>query len=81
MAQPRTNSSPVGGWSIFKGQCSEPRAIEVGPAGHLASLSVGACLNLPASSWHLLQKWVVPKQKKTAREQQYLHLYSTNSAP
>ena len=81
MAQPRTNSSPVGGCFIFKGHCSASRSIEVGPAGHLASLLVGMCFNLPASSWHLLQKWVVPKQKKTAREQQYLHLYSTNSAP
>ena len=81
MAQPRTNSSPVGGWSSFKGHCSPPKAIDVGPAGHFANLSLGECLNLPASSWHLLQKCVVPKQKKTASEQQYLHLYSTNSAP
>ena len=51
------------------------------PAGQWGSSSLGTLVILWKSSWQALQKCVVPKQKKTATEQQYRHLYSRKSVP
>lgn len=51
------------------------------PAGQLGNSFFGRFVTLWKSSWHGLQKCVVPKQKNTATEQQYLHLYSKKSVP
>jgi hypothetical protein len=51
------------------------------PAGHKGSSLLGMVVTRWKSSWQGLQKCVVPKQKKTATEQQYRHLYSKKSAP
>ena len=51
------------------------------PAGQCGSSCLGTFVTLWKSSWHALQKWVVPKQKNTATEQQYRHLYSRKSVP
>ena len=40
------------------------------PAGQWGRLVLGMLVTRWKSSWHWLQKWVVPKQKKTATEQQ-----------
>lgn len=40
------------------------------PAGQGGSSERGMLVTLWKSSWHALQKCVVPKQKKTATEQQ-----------
>lgn len=51
------------------------------PAGHIGSSLFGIVVTRWKSSWQGLQKCVVPKQKNTATEQQYRHLYSRKSAP
>lgn len=51
------------------------------PAGQWGSSSLGTLVIRWKSSWQALQKCVVPKQKKTATEQQYRHLYSRKSVP
>lgn len=51
------------------------------PAGHTGNSFLGKCVTRWKSSWQALQKCVVPKQKNTATEQQYRHLYSKKSVP
>lgn len=51
------------------------------PAGHDGSSWGKRLVTRWKSSWQALQKWVVPKQKNTATEQQYRHLYSRRSVP
>ena len=51
------------------------------PAGHIGSSARGMEVTRWKSSWQGLQKCVVPKQKKTATEQQKRHLYSRKSVP
>ena len=69
---PKANSSPVGGWSSRpKGQVPSSW-VALGPTGHWGRESLLSPRNRTKSSWHGVQKWVVPKQKYTATEQQYL---------
>ena len=46
------------------------RGLARGPTGHMGNSDFGMDVTRWKSSWQGLQKWVVPKQKYTATEQQ-----------
>ena len=69
---PRANSSPVAGWSTSPNGQLPSSWTALGPTGHWGRESLLRLRNRTKSSWQGVQKWVVPKQKYTATEQQYL---------
>lgn len=56
---------------------SEPSSgFITGAHGHCGMSALFVLVHLLCSSWHGVQKCVVPKQKNVATEQQNRHLYS-----